>query len=90
MKTDLYTKTVLTIIAICLSIIVFNQGGIIPSAFAETPKAFKSNMNYGLVPLNDDGSVNVRISSSEILEVKIEEVDAYAFNYCTVPVKIKN
>lgn len=90
MKTDLYTKTLLTIIAICLSVIVVNQSGIIPGAYAETRKEFEGNVNYGLVPLNDDGSINVRISSSEILAVKIEEVDVFAFNNCTVPVKIKN
>ena len=67
MKTDRYTKTVLTIIAICLTIIVLKQVDIIPSAYAGTPTAnLKNNMNYGLVPLNADGIIDVNIVSSEI------------------------
>jgi hypothetical protein len=47
MKTDRYTKTVLTIIAICLTIIVLKQVDIIPSAYAGTPTTnLKNNMNY--------------------------------------------
>lgn len=46
MKTDFYTKVVLTIIAICLTIIVLKQVDIIPNAYAETPKTnLNTNMN---------------------------------------------
>ena len=102
MKTDYYTKTVLTVIAICLTIIVFKQLEIIPNANAN-PKnpVLKGEMNYGLVPLNADGSIDVNIkssssamevniseiSTSDKLNVKVKEVDSYAFSYCTVPVK---
>ncbi|MEI6124510.1 MAG: hypothetical protein WCQ95_12870 [Bacteroidota bacterium] len=90
MKTDFYTKAVLTVIAICLTILVLKQIEIIPNANASTPKSnLNSNVNYGLVPLNSDGSVNVKLSSSsEVMHVVIDEVDKYAFRYCTVPVKV--
>ena len=29
------------------------------------------------------------ISTSDKLNVKVDEVDTYAFTYCTVPVKVK-
>lgn len=104
MKTDFYTKAVLTVIATCLTIIVLKQVDIIPSAYAGTPKSnLKSNIHYGLVPLNADGSIDVNIksnssemdvnivdiSTSDKLNVNVEEVDAFAFSFCTVPVKVK-
>jgi hypothetical protein len=103
MKTDFYTKAVLTVIAACLSIIVLKQVDIIPNAHAESTKnELNSNVNYGLVPLNADGSIDVNIKSNsstmdvnivdintrEELEVNIEEVGGYS-TYGTVPVKVK-
>mgnify|MGYP000866725966 CR=1 FL=1 len=82
MKTDFYTKTVLTVIALCLTIIVLNQVDIIPKAYAESPETnLNPYINYGLVPLNEDGSVDVNIKS----------VSGQAFFYVTnpLPVKIK-
>ena len=73
MKTDRYVKTMLTVIAICLVILVLNKVEIFPEAKASTPNL--DNQNYALVPLNQDGSINVRlISSEEIMEVNIHEV----------------
>lgn len=91
MKTDFYTKAVLTVIAICLTIIVFKQVDIIPNAYAETPKInFNTNMNYGLVPLNADGSIDVNVKSSSTMDVNIESCDSYAFQYAgPMEVKIK-
>jgi hypothetical protein len=103
MKTDLYTKVVLTVIAFCLTIIVLNQIEIFPKAYAgPTPTSLKTNINYGLVPLNADGSIDVNlksatstidvdivdISTSDELEVNIEEVGGFS-TFGTVPVKIK-
>lgn len=82
MKTDLYTKSVLTVIAICLIIIVLKHIDIIPNAFANTPKTtLMNNMNYGLVPLNADGSIDVNIKSSSIMDVNIESCSTTAFLY---------
>ena len=64
MKTDRYTQGVLTIIAICLTLIILKDITIIPQAKASnhnTPITTNST-NYGLVPLNPDGSiVNLQI-----------------------------
>lgn len=90
MKTDFYTKAVLTVIAICLTIIAIKQVEIIPNAYAETPKThFNTNMNYCLVPLNADGTINVNIiSNSSVMDVNIEEVGGYSC-YSKLPVVIK-
>lgn len=86
MKIDFYTKAVLTIIAICLSIIVLKQVDVIPNANANSPTSnFKNNMNYGLVPLNADGSINVNLKSANEIEVDITSV-----SYGNIPVNIKN
>ncbi|MCK9398612.1 MAG: hypothetical protein M0Q51_01285 [Bacteroidales bacterium] len=90
MKPDFYTKAVLTVIAICLLIIVFKQMEIIPTSFANFPSTnLSSNMNFGLVPLNSDGSIDVNIKSmSDIIDVNIEEVGGYSC-YDKVPISIE-
>jgi hypothetical protein len=52
MKTDLYTKIILTIIALVLTINLFK--GSVSSAKAETKK-------YVSLPVNTDGTINVKI-----------------------------
>jgi hypothetical protein len=105
MKVDTFTKIVLTIIALNLTFFTVKNLDIIPKAYANEPVnnfGLNPNLNYGLVPLNDDGSVTVKLSSydeidvnitdistSDKLNVVVKEVDTYAFSYCTVPVKIK-
>ena len=86
MKTDLYTKTVLTIIAFCLVVIVIKDADIMPKAHAATPNtALPLGVNYGLVPLNPDGSIDVNfpdkidvnivgINTWDELDVNIDEV----------------
>lgn len=89
MKTDLYTKSVLTVIAICLTIIVLKQVDIIPSAVADTPTSnLMNNMNYGLVPLNADGTIDVNIKSSSTMDVNIESCSNTAFLYAE-PIEVK-
>jgi hypothetical protein len=69
MKTDLYTKIILTIIAVALTINLF-KGTITP--------AMADNRRYISVPLNTDGTIDVRI----------KDVDQYAFkNIYPIPVK---
>lgn len=90
MKTDFYTKTVLTVIAICLSIIVLNHVDIIPNAYAETPNTnLTTNMEYGLVPLNADGSIDVKIKASSEIDVNITGVNGSYVPYGKLPVVIK-
>ena len=72
MKTDLYTKAVLTVIAVCLTVMVLKDADIVPTARA----AGNSNTHYGLVPLNADGTINVNIKSgSETMKVEIVDIN---------------
>lgn len=90
MKTDLYTKAVLTVIAICLSIIAIKDLEIFPKAYADNPSAnVKTNPNYGLIPLGGTIDVNiVDINTSDKLGVNIAEVGGYSFSG-KIPVVIK-
>ncbi|MFD2600970.1 hypothetical protein [Flavobacterium suzhouense] len=67
MKTDRYTKIILTIIAFCLVVNTFEKLDIIPKAYANapttTPITTVSEPKYGLVPLNEDGSITVKTTS---------------------------
>ncbi len=73
MKTDSYTKFIFTIIAICLVIIVIRDLEIIPKAHANTT----ATSNYGLIPVNDDGSITVRIGNTDEIDVNIKNIDTY-------------
>ncbi|MEQ8219375.1 MAG: hypothetical protein RH981_14150 [Arenibacter sp.] len=94
MKTDKFTKVVLAVIAVNLTILTVKNLDIIPKAYANKPsnnEIFKPNMNYGLVPFNEDGSIDVNIksfSSNSVMDVNIEEVGGYS-TYGTVPVEIE-
>lgn len=91
MKLDLYTKTILTVIAVCLSINVLKGFEIIPKAYAEGTNSnlnLLSNKNYGLIPVNADGSIDVNIKSSSTMDVNISEVGGY-YCYSKVPVVVK-
>lgn len=62
MKTDLYTKSILTIIAVCLTINVITQFDFIPSAYASKPTNTTLVSNeYILVPVNEFETIDVRI-----------------------------
>lgn len=74
MKVDKFTKVVLTVIAVNLTILTVKNLDIIPKAYAnETTNNLEllPNRNYGLVPLNEDGSINVKFSSSSEIDVNI-------------------
>jgi len=90
MRTDLYTKTVLTIIAICLAVIAIQQIGLVPKAYADTPSRNWNGVNYGLVPLNEDGTIDVNIKSvSEPVEVNLQEIGGYWVRGGSAVVKVK-
>jgi len=85
MKSNKLKNIFLGIIAVNLTLITLIQLNIWPS----TANATDFNANYGLVPLNENGSINVTLSSTEIVDVRIKEVDMFAFTFCTVPVEIQ-
>lgn len=98
MKTDTYTKIILTVIAFCLVVIVVRQVNIVPEAQANQP----AYTNYGLVPLNEDGSITVKLSPADVmdvnikgistrdeLDINIDEVGGSSLYSSPIPVKIK-
>ena len=84
MKTDLYTKAVLTIIALCLAINILKDFDFIPKTYANDMKTTENhlpNTNYAVVPVNKDGTIDVNIKSSSTMDVNIESCDSYALQY---------
>ena len=76
MKTDSYTKIVLTIIAVCLLINTLEKLELFPKAYAgeTTPKPVKAlteSTKYGLIPINKDGSINVTMKTVSPMDVNI-------------------
>ena len=104
-KVDNYTKFMLTVIAICLTVLTLEQVDLFPKAYAgeSTSPAMISGTKYGLVPLNEDGSITVKISASDELDVNIVGIDtsdeldvnidelggSYVSSGGPIPVKIK-
>jgi hypothetical protein len=83
MRTDLYTKTVLTVIAIALVALVFQNMEFTPKAYAEESELHYNpspSFNSVSVPLNADGSIDVKITGLEvqdIMDVRIKDIDTY-------------
>lgn len=79
MKTDKYTKTILTIIAICLTINVMKDFEIIPSVYAnELGKIPEIPVGYKVVPMSDVMDVRlVDINTYDELNVNLKSVDTY-------------
>ena len=71
MKTDLYTKSVLTIIAGCLLVLAGKEIKLVPEATAAPAAVPVAGRAYGLVPVNADGSVTVRLQTGEAMPVNI-------------------
>jgi hypothetical protein len=80
MKTDTYTKIILTVIAVALTANLLKS--MISPAMADSK-------HYATVPVNPDGSISVHIApNSAPMEVKIQDVDPNAFRYVSpIPVK---
>lgn len=82
MKQDFYTKAVLTVIAVALVAIVFQN-----TKTANEAKAEKVNFNkFATVPINDDGSINVKMTSD--MDVNIRSIGGSSI-YGTIPINIK-
>jgi len=82
MKPDTYTKSVLTVIALCLLFIVSKQVDLVPKAYGN------GEVNFATVPLNEDGSMNVRVLSlSEDADMDVNIADCSS---CPLDVKVRN
>ena len=96
MKTDLYTKIVLTVIALCLTVLTLQNIDIIPKSYASEGNknlSIEPSRNYGLAPLNENGSIDVnlkRINTTDELDVNIDEIGGgYMSHGGPIPVTIK-
>lgn len=88
MKIDKFTKIILAIIAFNLTILTLKNLDIIPSVYADSPKnnyVTGLGKNYGLVPINEDGSVTVKLNT-ETIDVNIKDIDTYS----SLPIKIES
>jgi len=81
MKTDLYTKAVLTVIASVLSIIAFQNAEIFPKANASKVAGFAT------VPVNPDGSINVKMATDN-MKVDISAIGGNSI-YGSLPINLK-
>ncbi|MBX2828830.1 MAG: hypothetical protein KTR22_11755 [Flavobacteriaceae bacterium] len=74
MKTDLYTKTLLTIIAVCLSFNVAKDLDLVPKAYASENKVETNDLT---APLETIDVRIVDINTYDELNVNIKSVDTY-------------
>lgn len=77
MKTDTYTRVLLSIIAICLIKLSFGHISPFPEAHAGSDRQTTPKGTYGLVPLNEDGSITVRLSPLEEVDVNIKNISTW-------------
>ena len=69
------TNVLLGIIATCLVLLTSNQLEIWPTKANANEFGLDPSINYGLVPLNEDGSIDVNINSSTgMLDVNLEQL----------------
>src|SRR5690554_2900204 len=83
MKTDTYTKTILTIIAVCLTINVVKDFEIFPSAYAHNADNNTAVSNVEASSVMDVRLVDIRTSNE--LNVNLKNVSTYQ----PVPVNLK-
>lgn len=79
-KIDYYTKSILTLIAICLMALTLKNLDFFPKAYAgkTVSELDFPHTKYGLVPLNEDGSITVKLSSAQKdLDVNIVGIKTY-------------
>jgi hypothetical protein len=80
MKTDLYTKFVLTVIAFCLTLNLIGQLDLIPKAHAAVSDPAVLSTEYALVPISEANTMDVRIvdiNTYDELNVNLKSVDTY-------------
>mgnify|MGYP003575286415 CR=1 FL=1 len=83
MKTDRYTKVILTIIAICMVVNIVEKFDFTSKAYANEaenkiiPAPLPEPQKYGLVPMNADGSINVTMKTVAPMDVNIVGIKTY-------------
>ncbi len=81
MKSDLYTKIILTVIAVCLTINVVKEIDLIPSVYAsDNNLSSDTTTEYKLVPVDNLNTIDVRIvdiNTYDELNVNVKSIDSY-------------
>jgi len=83
MKSLKYLNGILTVIAVCLVILTLAATGLLPSAYANT-----ANKKTVQIPVNPDGSLNVKFVKGETIDVNIESCASNAFTRAE-PIEVK-
>ena len=68
------TNILLAVIAINLTLLTFIQLEIWPTKANANELGLDPSINYGLVPLNENGTINVNISSSAVMDVSLVRI----------------
>lgn len=76
-----YLNAVLTVIAVCLVLITCAVTGIIPAAHAK-----ETNPRFVSVPVNSDGSINVKFVEGQTMDVNIEKIDGSSLFESKLPI----
>jgi len=85
-NSDTFTKIILSIIAFCLVVLVIQNASFIPEAQANT----NLPNGYGLVPINEDGSINVRFTEQNRIDVNVHSIGGNFIYGSTLSVKLAN
>lgn len=78
MKADIFTKLALTVIAVNLTIMTVKDLSFVPTVEATGPNSVSGlapNGQYGLVPLNEDGTITVKLKPNDEIDVNIVGVE---------------
>ena len=80
MKTDLYTKSILSLIALCLLLLTAKQYDIIPQAYASSIENSTPTGSQHYIPMDAFNTIDVRIvdiNTYDELNVNLKSVDTY-------------
>ncbi len=80
MKLDRFTKIVLTVIAVNLTIMTVKDLDLISNAYAGNSDNHLKKMstdNYLIVPIDEDGAIRVKLSAAEEISVNISGISTW-------------
>lgn len=80
-----YLNAVLTVMAVCLVLITCAVTGIIPAAHAK-----ETNQRFVSVPVNPDGSINVKFVEGQTMDVNIDEINGSSLFESKLPISDRN
>ena len=89
MKKDSTIKILLGIIAINLTIISISQLDLIPKSYANNQQTTIKAQEFGIVPINEDGTISVRVENSEVMDINVHSFKGKDF-FEALPVFIMN